>query len=162
MSVTLTVNNIPFEYPTPGQEPGWGQPATDWAIEVTEVLNEVLGPNDISETSFAIQNNIAVDTNVANLAFNTGQVRSALINYSIYRTSTANPSGKVETGDIRMIYDNSAAPGSKWLFAVQNKVGVSGVSFSVTDLGQVQYQSTDIGTPGYSGVMHFRAKVLAQ
>lgn len=162
MSVTLIVNSQPFEYPVAGDEPGWGEAATGWAIEVTEVLGELLGPNDISETSFTFQNNIGVFTDVSGLVFNTGQVRSATINYSIYRTSTGSPSGHAEAGIITMVYDNSAAPGSKWIMIVGNIAGDAGVTFSVTDLGQIQYKSTDIGALGYSGAMHFRAKTTSQ
>lgn len=160
MSITLTVNGIPFEYPTPGQEPGWGEAATDWATEVTEVLGELLGPNDIIQTTFNIQNNIAVFTNIASLSFDPGEVRGALIDYTIYRTSDANPSGQAEGGSIKIVYDNSAGAGSKWIWTVYGVAGNSGVTFNLTDAGQFQYQSTDIGAVGYSGTMTFRAKAL--
>lgn len=162
MPQTLIVNNIPFEYPVPGDEPGWGQPASDWAAEVTDVLNDLLGPNDITQTAFTIVNNVAVMSDIVGLVFDTGQVRSALIEYSIYRVSTASPSGNAESGVLNLVYDNSAAPGSRWLIAVGFQNGNSGVTFSVTDNGQVQYQSTNIGVPGYSGLMKFRARTLTQ
>src|ERR1019366_608799 len=114
MPVTLIVNNIPYEYPVPGDAPGWGQPATDWATEVTLVLNNLLGPNDIIESTFNIANNISSSTNVNGLTFNTGQVRSAFINYTVYRTSTAHPTGQAEAGELIIVYDNLAASRSKW------------------------------------------------
>ena len=162
MPITLIVNNIPYEYPIPGDSPGWGQPATDWASEVTLVLNDLLGPNDITETAFSLQNNITSFTNVAGLSFNTGQVRSAVIDYSVYRTSTANPSGNAESGLITIVYDNLAASGSKWSMTMGPVNGDAGVIFSILDNGQVQYQSSDINSTGYSGVMKFRAKTLGQ
>lgn len=162
MPQTLIVNNIPFEYPVPGDEPAWGQPASDWAAEVTDVLNDLLGPNDITQTSFTIQNNISTPTDVNGLSFNTGQVRSAIIEYSIYRVSTGSPSGNAESGVINIVYDNSASPGNKWLVSTGFQTGNSGVTFTITDNGQFQYQSTDIGAAGYSGVMKFRARTLSQ
>lgn len=162
MSITLTVNNIPYDYPDSGTPPGWGEGATGWATEVTEVLGELLGPNDIIETTFNIQNNIAVFTNIANLTFNTGQVRGAEIQYSIYRTSTATPSGKAESGTINIVYDNAAGSGSKWNYTVFGITGNSGVTFNLTDAGQFQYKSTDIGALGYSGIMVFTAKSRSQ
>jgi hypothetical protein len=161
MSVTLTVNNIPFEYPVSGDEPGWAEGATGWAEEVTEVLGELLGPNDIIETTFNIQNNISTFTNIASLSFNTGEVRGAAINYTIYRVSDTTTSGKAESGTINIVYDNAAASGSKWTYTVFGVNGNSGVTFDVTDAGQFQYKSTDIGSAGYSGVMTFRAKSLS-
>lgn len=162
MPIELIVNNIPFEYPVAGDEPGWGQPATDWATEVTEVLNDLKGPNDILQTSVAISNNISVFTDIAGLTFNTGQVRSAVINYSVYRISTANPSGNAESGVLSITYDNSASSGNKWLITAYGISGNSGLTFNITDAGQVQYKSTDINSTGYSGTMTFRAKALEQ
>ncbi len=162
MPISLTVNSLTFEYPTPGDSPGWGQPATDWSIEVTRVLNDLQGTNDIAETSFNIANNVSSFTNIAGLTFNTGEVRAATINYSVYRTSTANPSGQAESGILNIVYDNLAGSGSKWAITGTGITGNSGVTFTITDLGQMQYKSTDINATGYSGVMHFRSKALAQ
>lgn len=161
MPQTLIVNNIPFEYPVAGDEPGWGQPASDWAAEVTDVLSDLLGSNDITQTSFNIQNNISVFTDISSLSFNTGQVRSAIIQYSIYRTSTANPSGQAESGIIAIVYDNAAPVNQKWS-VTQTANGNAGVLFNVTDSGQFQYKSTDINSTGYSGLMKFRAQTLLQ
>lgn len=162
MPITLIVNNIPYEYPVPGDSPGWGQPATDWATEVTAVLAELLGSTDIVQTPFIISNNISSPSDIVGLSFNTGLVRAAVIDYSIYRTSTSNPSGKAESGVISIVYDNLATPGSKWSLILYGGNGLAGVTFNITDSGQVQYTSTDIGATGYSGVIHFRAKTLNQ
>lgn len=162
MPITLIVNNIPYEYPIEGDSPGWGQPATDWATEVTLVLNELLGSSDIIQTPFVINNNVTSFTDILGLSFNTGLVRAANINYSVYRTSTANPSGHSETGVMNIVYDNLAAPGSKWQMVVYGIAGNSGVTFNITDAGQLQYKSSDIGSLGHSGTMHFRAKALNQ
>jgi hypothetical protein len=159
---TLIVNNIPFDYPAPGASPGWGEPSTGWAVEVTKALIELLGPNDIPETSFNVANNISVFTNISNLVFNTGAVRSATIDYSIYRISDTVTYGNVEAGTIKIIYDNNAPVNSKWTLGVYNQVGTAGMQFSITDAGQVQYKSSNILGTGYSGEMHFRAKSLGQ
>lgn len=162
MPITLTVNNVPVEYPLPGDSPGWGAGATDWAEQVTIALNNLQSPTDIQQKTFTIQNNISSPTNVTGLSFNTGLVRAAFIQYSIYRTSTSNPSGNVEAGTMTIVYDNSAASGSKWsLVGGPISSGTSGVTLTITDAGQFQYQSTNLGT-GYSGVMHFSAKTLGQ
>lgn len=162
MSKTLTVNNTPYEYPTPGDEPGWGEDATGWAEEVTDVLNSLLGPDDILETTFSVNNDVSTFTNISGLLFNTGSVRAALIEYSIYRISDSNPSGNAESGIMNIVYDNSAASGSQWQLSVGDIVGNSGVVFDITDAGQLQYQSTDIGSLNYSGVMKFKARALQQ
>ncbi len=160
MPINVTINNQTFQYPAPGDSPGWGAEASDTIVAIAEALAQLLGPNDIPQTTFSIQNNISSFTNIANLIFNTGQVRGATVQYTIYRTSDTNPSGKAESGTINLVYDNSAASDSKWAFTVFGVTGNSGVTFSITDLGQFQYKSTDIGSAGYSGVMTFAAKAL--
>jgi hypothetical protein len=162
MPVTLIVNNIPYDYPVAGDSPGWGQAATGWATEVTTVLNDLLGPNDILQTTFVIANNNVTPANVNGLSFNTGQVRAAFIEYSIYLTSTSNPSGFSEAGQMIAVYDNLAGTGSKWSLTMGSVNGNSGVTFTITDTGQIQYVSPNVGASGYSGVMHFNAKSLNQ
>jgi hypothetical protein len=165
MPIELVVNNISYEYPISGDSPGWGQAATDWATEVTFVLNNLKGPNDILQTSFsspAFANNQVTPADIVGLSFNTGQVRAAFIQYSIYRTSTANPSGNAEAGMLIAVYDNLAGSGSKWSLTAGPISGNSGVTFSMTDAGQLQYTSSDIGATGYSAVMKFSAKALNQ
>jgi hypothetical protein len=161
MPVTLTVNNIPIEYPVPGDSPGWGQSATEWATQVTLALQDLQGLTDIPQKTFTIQNDVQTFTDIAGLTFNTGLVRAAFIDYSIYRTSTSNPSGQVECGNINIVYDNLAAPGSKWRVVGGLIAGSSGITFQITDAGQFQYKSTDLGA-GHSANMHFRAKTLNQ
>lgn len=158
----MTVNNTVFQYPSPGDEPGWGEAATSWAQEVTDVLNSLLGPDDILETSFNINNNVSSATNITGLLFNTASARGAIIEYSIYRVSTLNPSGNAETGIMTLIYDDSASAGNKWTLTIGNIAGGSGVHFSITDTGQLQYTSTDIDSVGYSGVVKFKARALQQ
>lgn len=162
MAVDLTVNNTTHSYPEPGDAPGWGEATTAWAQDVTEVLATLLGSDDLPLTSANILNNQSSSVNVSGLSFDTGSVRAASIDYSIYRVSASTTSGKSESGYIKAVYDNSAAPGSKWALAQGNIVGNAGVTFTITDAGQVQYQSTDIGATTYSGEMQFTAKSLPQ
>lgn len=158
MPKTLTVNNIPFNYPSNGDEPGWGGEATLWASEVTKVLSNILGPNDILETSFNIANDQTAATDVTGLIFDSGSVRSAIVDYSVYRRSDINISGNAETGQMNLLYDNNAG----WSLAIGDVVGNSGVNFTVTATGQIQYTSTDIDPLNYIGIIKFRAKALQQ
>jgi hypothetical protein len=156
LSKILIINNTPYNYPTAGDEPGWGSDATGWASAVTDVLSDILGPDDILETAFNVANNQTSFTDVTGLAFNSASVRSAEISYSIFRVSTANPSGHTETGIIQLTYDNG--------FSINqgNTLGTSGVIFDVTNTGQVRYKSSDINSIGYVGTLKFRAKTLSQ
>ena len=86
MSVTLVVNNIPFDYPEQGEQAPWGEAATGWATEVTKVLNSVSGPSDILESSSTILNNQTTFQNIPGLFFDTALVRSFTVTGNVYRT----------------------------------------------------------------------------
>lgn len=158
MPITLIVNNTPYSYPTAGDEPGWGEDATGWAEGVTDVLSDLLGPNDILETAFNIANNQVAVADVTGLIFNAASVRAALISYSVFRVSSTNLSGHTETGTIQLIYDNNIG----WSINQGNILGSAGITFTVTPAGQIQYTSTDIGSISYVGTCKFRAKCLQQ
>lgn len=161
MSRTLVVNNTSFDYPEAGEDPGWGEAATGWAEAVTEVLGTLVAPGDILQTTSSLANNVSSLTNVSGLLFDPAIVRAVNVTYNIYRISDTNPSGNIENGVIYLNYDNNASAGNKWLLSQQIN-GNSGVTFNITDLGQVQYKSTDIGSTNYSGIMVFGARTLNQ
>lgn len=158
MPKVLIVNNTPYAYPTSGDEPGWGGEATGWATGVTEVLNDLLGPDDIIQTAFTIANNQSSAVNITGLVFNTASVRSAVIDYSIFRVSDSNPNGNTEAGEIHIVYDNLAG----WSIGQGGIIGNSGVAITILASGQLQYTSTDIGSVNYVGTMKFRSKALQQ
>lgn len=161
MSVQLTLNGVTYEYPTSGTDPNWAENATGWAEAVTSILNTLVAPGDILATTANINDNVAISTDVSGLNFDPTLVRATNVTYSIYRVSTDTPSGNTEDGTIFLNYDNAAAPGSKWTLS-QRTNGNSGVTFTITDLGQVQYTSNQIdnGGGGYSGTMVFAARSL--
>jgi hypothetical protein len=161
MSTPLTVNNNVYNYPGPGEDPGWGADASDWAAAVTDVLASVVSTTDILQTSFTIANNVSSATNITTMTFDTALVRAANISYSIYRKTDSATSGNVESGVIYLTYDNGASSGNKWLLG-QQKNGESSVVFSITDAGQVQYTSSNLAGANYVGTLKFTAKTLAQ
>lgn len=162
MSIPVIINNKTFQYPSDGNDPSWGQDATDAFLEIANVVNTILAPGDILQTTFDINDNASIPVTIQGLAFDSSLSRSAKIVYSVYRKSNNNPSGNAETGEIDIIYDNLAPVNQKWKMT-QNKNGESGVVFAISDLGQFTYTSTqiDIGAGGYSGIMKFSAKSTA-
>lgn len=149
MSTTLIVNNIPFEYPTQGTQPPWGDQASAWAEEVTKVLNSLKGNSDILETGANIANNVSSPQDVTDLKFDAGTVRSFAVR-----------------GNITRIYDSSSTyeefvlvglkTASGWELQ-QDGVGNSGITFSITPAGQVQYVSSNLSfSISYSGLLKFR------
>lgn len=157
--IKLIVNGTSYNFPESGEDPNWSTGVTDWASAVTEALSTLIGPGDILSTSFAISNNATVPTIINGLLFDSGTVRAATVNYSVYRTSTTTPAGNAETGHIFIIFDDSAAVNEKWKLT-QTTDGSAGISFSISDTGQFSYITTDIGSAGYTGVIKFTAKSL--
>ncbi len=154
MAVTLTVNNKEFLYPQVGEEPGWGEDATAWAEEVTDVLNALAGPDDILQTTVTINNNQASAANIAGLLFNTATVRSAVIDYNIYRTTSLNE--VVEAGTLLIMYKSVA---NEWSVS-QILNGDAEVYFTITTTGQLQYTSSSLAGTSYTGTMTFEAAAI--
>ena len=74
MSKLLQVGNKTFEYPSEGQEAGWGGDATRWAEAVTTALGTVQGPNDITVTTAILSNNVSSPTNIPGLTFDVSEI----------------------------------------------------------------------------------------
>lgn len=164
MALSLTIAGTTYQYPQSGEDPNWSNGAgpTEWAQAVTDALATLIGPGDILSSTFAIDNNISVATNVNGLIFDSGTIRSANITYAVYRTSTSTPSGNSESGTLLLTFDDSAASGSQWQLAQGSIDGSAGISFDVTDAGQIRYLSSDIGSAGYVGSIRFAAKALTK
>lgn len=157
MAITLTINGTSYPFPTSGDSPPWGNDVTNAVSAIVAVLNTLNGSEDILTTSFTIENNKAVATTVTGLAFDTSTVRGAVIRYSIYRSSTT-PTELSETGTMYLAYKSTA---NTWEVS-QVCVGSSGVTFTITTAGQVQYISTDIGSGSYVGKLKFNAIAFVQ
>lgn len=153
----LTVNNIPFDYPDPGSDPGWGEQATDWAAEVTSVLSSLLAPGDIVETTSTILNNQSSALDISGMAFSNSVVRAANVDYTVIRT-TATPTTLVESGTLFFTYDTV---NGTWYMS-QTKAEDADIVFSITSLGQVQYTSSNMSGGSYSGQITFKARTLSQ
>lgn len=160
MPQNLTVNGNNYAYPIAGDEPGWGEDATAWAAEVTNVLSDIQGIDDIPETTFIIANNTTASADVVGLVFNPTTVRSATVTYSVYRSTDTTE--LAEKGTLELVFKNGGTPGSKWTIGQVYFGDDSGVRFSMTDAGQIQYTSSDISGSNYSGEIRFEAAVTQQ
>jgi len=121
-------------------------------VTVTELLSGVAvgSPGDIAQTSFAAANNVASPANVTGLAFANGSVRafSALVSVAIDATSDL-----FEEFHLQGIQKSAS-----WNMSVDSVGDSSGITFSITSAGQVQYTSTNVS--GFVGnTVKFRAIV---
>lgn len=132
MATNLIVNNNSFEFPTEGENPPWGSDVTDWASAVTDVLGTLASTTDILNSQFALNASVASPTALNGLYFNPNQVRSATIEYTIYRASS---SDKTETGIITI-----SNTGSGFSLVRESNADV-GIDFSIDNTGQIKYAS---------------------
>jgi len=105
-------------------------------------------PGDITETSMSIANNQASPANVTGLAFANATVRSFRVHASVIIDATA---------DLFEVYELiGIQKGSSWDMSQSSTGDDAGLTFSITNAGQIQYTSTN--NAGFvSGTLRFRA-----
>jgi hypothetical protein len=157
MSVPVTVAGVTYQVPTT-QEELWGLETTDYLVALGEELASVVVPGDIGpETLVTIQNNQAVAANIPTFILNPVNIRSGVAEYYVHRVTVGPNTEVAEAGTLYFLYNDSL---NAWTVAqVGNNVAATGVVFTITTAGQVQYTSTNLsGT--HTGRMKFRLRVL--
>lgn len=156
MSIQVNILGNDYTLPTQGTNPPWGQDLSDIIQALISVANTTIGPSDILTTSFSINNNVASPTNIVGASFDISSVRSFIISYSIYRNSTI-----TETSEVGQILGTYKSVAGTWELA-QTNAGISGVTFTMTNSGQLQYVSTNFSGTSYSGKLKFKASAFLQ
>lgn len=156
MSIPIVINGTTYSLPEQGQLAPWGEDLSALIEALANSVNTFLGPADILLTTFNVANNVTSATNVTGAAFDPSQVRSAILSYSIYRSTSSTEAA--ETGQLLLTYKTQA---SAWDLA-QTFGSASGVTFTITAGGQIQYTSSNLGGTGYVGLMRFSAKAFLQ
>lgn len=105
------------------------------------------------ETAFTIANNQSSPANVTGLSFTGNTQRSFEVTYQVYRNTTGGGATELaESGKLLGVYSTVAG---SWEMT-QESVGNSGVTFSITNAGQVQYTSTNITGTAATSAMKFK------
>lgn len=156
MARSITISGTTYSLPDQGDPGPWGDDLSDLIEALAEVANTFSGTGDILNTTFTVANNQSSAANVAGLSFDTGTVRSAIVTYSVYRSTTLSEKG--EAGFLLLTYMSTAA---NWVITRYSNDD-SGLVFTVTDGGQVQYTSDNMSGASYTGTMRFSAKAYIQ
>lgn len=155
MPKILQIGNEIIEYPAPEDRAGWGEEATRFAELVTEALLTVQGPNDLLTQSATLANNQIASANIPGFVFNTGQVQAINAEFLVIRVFDVGATTVVESGQINGSYN-----GTEFKITIESD-GDTGVRFSITNGGQIQYTSDD--KPNHiSSVIRFKAKTIDQ
>lgn len=159
MSITITIQGTPIQFPSSGESPNWAPAVIQFAEAVEIALQSVVGPGDVAAQVTDVNNNQSVALDIPALSFATGVVRSADVYYYVYRTT--NSSTLLEQGKIRIAYNPSNNTNEKWEL-VQTKSGDAGITFDISDSGTFNYTSSNQAGTNYSGKIGFMAKALTQ
>jgi hypothetical protein len=161
MSIKLLIKGTPVEIPESGASPNWS-PGIISAIEaLTEAINSVSGTYDVApqvqDISLESPN---LNHDVNNLIFPKEDVRAAIIYYSVYRkTEDDGPilgEEIAEAGTLQIVYNEANPVANKW--EIQREfVGNAKISFSVTDLGQIQFNKLPIDGINNEEKLSYRA-----
>lgn len=113
------------------------------------------------EKSFDIVNNQAGVADITGLRFDHRGVSQVAIDYLIQRVTTSTGAvEKIETGIFLLAYKPTANTWSKVVIGTAGP-DTSGVTITVTALGQVQYTSTNVAGTAHISRMVWRARTLA-
>lgn len=159
MSITITIQGTPIQFPSSGESPNWAPAVIQFAEAVEIALQSVVGPGDVAAQVTDINNNQAVALDLPALSFATGVVRAAFIKYYVFRTTDS--STLLEEGEIQIAYNPSNSSGQKWEMN-QDRSGDAGIVFDISDAGTFNYTSTNQAGANYSGKIGFMAKALTQ
>lgn len=143
-----------------GTSPDWSQGVIAFAQAVANALQGVAGSFDVSPQILTLDPyNPGVNVNVPLLVFPVNNVRSVIIYYSLYRTTTL--ANVADAGTIQLLYNPSNATGSKWeIVRVGTEDGGGGTTFTITDAGQIQLTTNTLSGLNHSGKLSYNAKAL--
>jgi len=134
MSVIITIQGTPIEFPTTGESPNWAPAVIEFAQATGEALNAAVGPSDIAPKIFTLLNDInASFLTIDGLEFSSSIVRAGYITYAVIRTSDTTT--LTEAGNIVVVYD-----GSNWTLT-RDYIGDADCIFGITLDGKVQIKT---------------------
>jgi hypothetical protein len=128
------------------------------AISETElVINPVPSSSAIyitdSEYVIGLPNNIASPDDITDLLFDPIQVRSFILDYSIYREDSLQ--AKAQVGQLRGVYNSR---NGVWLLSDDFAGESTGVEFSIQPSGQVQYSTSNFTGTSHDCIMKYTIK----
>lgn len=88
MSKKVQISNEEHTLPLQGENPAWGEDLSDLIQALIDAVNNVVGPNDILETSASIQNLGTFPANIPNLYYDPTSVKSFETTYNLSRNIT--------------------------------------------------------------------------
>lgn len=160
MSIPLTIQGQVIQFPSDSQDPDWAPGIIAFAQAVATALQGVAGTYDVSPQIFTLDSyNPGVNVAIPLLNFPVSNVRSVIVYYSLYRSTSSANAG--DAGQLQLAYIPSNGTGNKWEIIRQGTDDSGGgITFTVTDAGQVQFTTNTLAGTGHSGKLSYSAKAL--
>lgn len=141
----MSFSSVPVREPGPTDVSWWNTLRTAGLA-----LQNLLGGGTIAQTTFTVANNTG-PSNVTGLTVSSATCLAATVKYQMRRVTDS--SERITKGVLHLFYRNLT---SAWDIVQESEGDESGVTFSVTAGGQVQYTSDDHTGANYSGSMKFK------
>jgi hypothetical protein len=120
------------------------------ALAVKTFIESIPGSTVSSEEEFTVANNQTSFADITDLAFNPANIRSATIEYAIYRETDEDQFA--QAGELRFIYNTGL---DQWFLSDTYAGQNAGVEFGITTAGQVQYTSSLVSGGSYVGELKY-------
>lgn len=156
----ITIGSTIIDFPNSGTSPNWASAVDAFAVAVEGALSGLVGPFDVPPQVLVIDSyNPGTNINIPSLSFSTSVVRGAFIRYTVYRSTSL--TNAYEIGELRIVYNPTGPTNNKWEVGRQF-VGDGEITFTVTDVGQVQFTTTALSGINHTGQLTFTAQALLQ
>lgn len=134
-----------------------GLASKDWSFFFRRMMDLLIPLG--AEKNFSLVNNQAVAADIEGMKFDSERESQAIVDYLIQRVTTGGGAQeKIEAGSFYAAFRPTS---NNWILTGDVPTATSGVTLSVTALGQVQYVSTNLtGTASISKIA-FRVRTLA-
>jgi hypothetical protein len=152
----VVINGSTFYIPVAGQNPQWGDDLHDTVVALATVAGAINPPGTITPTSFTLANNVASAANITGASFDVSLIQSFELSYSIFRSTSSNEGA--QTGKLTGTFKRMA---NTWDMANEFN-GTAGIVFSITNVGQIQYTSSNLAGSSYAGIIKFSATAILQ
>lgn len=158
---TIIIKGTPIDFPDSGTSPNWA-PAIIEAVEaLADAINTTTATFDVPPQVKNIDAyNSSTNVDINNLSFPATEVRAAIIFYSVHRQTedSGPPDGEEvsEEGILEINYNGSRSVTQKWEI-VRGYSSDARITFSITDVGQVQFSTTALTGVNHSGILSYRA-----
>ena len=157
-TTTITIGSEVIEFPNSASGPNWAPALVQFAEAVETALSGLAGEYDVQPHVLTLAQEANTNLDMPLLSFATSAVRSAFIQYSIYRVSST--SEEAEVGTLEVIYNSVDGT---WEIGREGTGTDNNVTFDITPAGQIRVTTTAIDGGTYtSGKISYRATAVLQ